>query len=106
MITTRRRAPCKASTTRSRIRPVGWVGPLGATWKAGDDTDSTGRELLKGKTKKQVLLRVIRRGLLLVLLGVIANNGLVLKPFAEIRFASVLGRIGLAYIFANIIWKV
>ncbi len=65
---------------------------------------STGRELEKGKTKKQVLLRVIRRGLLLVLLGIVANNGLQLKPFADIRFASVLGRIGLAYIFANIIY--
>src|SRR5450432_2835843 len=59
---------------------------------------STGRELEKGKTKKQVLLRVIKRGLILVLLGIVVNNGLVIKPFAEIRFASVLGRIGLAYI--------
>ena len=65
---------------------------------------SVGRELEKGKTKKQVLLRVIKRGLLLVLLGIIANNGLQVKPFAEIRFASVLGRIGLAYLFANIIY--
>jgi predicted acyltransferase len=65
---------------------------------------STGRELEKGKTKQQVLLRVIKRGLLLVLLGIIYNNGLQIKPFAEIRFASVLGRIGLAYIFANIIY--
>lgn len=65
---------------------------------------SVGRELEKGKTKKQVLLRVVKRGLLLVLLGIVANNGLQLKPFAEIRFASVLGRIGLAYIFANIIY--
>jgi predicted acyltransferase len=65
---------------------------------------SAGRELDKGKTKNQVLLRVIRRGLILVLLGIIANNGLQLKPLSEIRFASVLGRIGLAYIFANIIY--
>lgn len=65
---------------------------------------SVGRELEKGKTKKQVLLRVIKRGLLLVLLGIIYNNGLHLRPFAEIRFGSVLGRIGLAYLFANIIF--
>jgi len=65
---------------------------------------SVGREMEKGKTKKQVLLRVIKRGLILVALGIIANNGLQIKPFAEIRFASVLGRIGLAYIFANIIY--
>lgn len=65
---------------------------------------SVGRELQNGKSKKQVLLRVVRRGLILVLLGIIYNNGLQLKPLAEIRFGSVLGRIGLAYMFANIIY--
>lgn len=65
---------------------------------------STGRELEKGKTKKQLLLRVIRRGLILVLLGIIYNNGLHLRAFDDIRFPSVLGRIGLAYMFANIIY--
>lgn len=65
---------------------------------------SVGRELEKGKTKKQVLLRVIKRGFILVLLGIIYNNGLQLRPLADIRFGSVLGRIGLAYMFANIIY--
>src|SRR3954465_8117916 len=49
---------------------------------------SVGRELEKGKNKQQLLIRVIRRGLVLVLLGIIYNNGLVIKPIAEIRFAS------------------
>jgi predicted acyltransferase len=65
---------------------------------------SVGRELQNGKSKKQVLMRVIRRGLILVLLGIIYNNGLKLRPLADIRFGSVLGRIGLAYMFANIIY--
>jgi predicted acyltransferase len=65
---------------------------------------STGRELEKGKTKNQVMLRVVKRGLILVLLGIIYNNGLVIKSFAEVRVASVLGRIGLAYLFANLIY--
>ncbi len=65
---------------------------------------SVGRELQKGKTKNEVLWRVIKRGLILVLLGIIYNNGLQLKPLADIRFGSVLGRIGLAYMFANIIY--
>ena len=65
---------------------------------------SIGRELEKGKTKNQLLWRVVKRGLILVLLGIIYNNGLHIKPFSEIRFASVLGRIGLAYMFANIIY--
>src|SRR5882672_11313094 len=66
---------------------------------------SIGRELEKGKSRQQLLFRVIRRGLVLVILGVIYNNGLdIFRPISEIRFGSVLGRIGLAYMFANIIY--
>ena len=65
---------------------------------------SVGRALEMGKSKKELLLRVIKRGLILVLLGIIVNNGLVIKPLSEIRLPSVLGRIGLAYMFANIIY--
>jgi predicted acyltransferase len=65
---------------------------------------SMGKELEKGKTKQQLLLRAIKRGLILVLLGIVYNNGLELRPLSEIRFGSVLGRIGLAYMFANIIY--
>jgi predicted acyltransferase len=65
---------------------------------------SVGNELEKGKSREKLLLRVIRRGLVLVLLGIIVNNGLEIKPLEEMRLASVLGRIGLAYMFANIIY--
>ncbi len=65
---------------------------------------SLGKELDKGKSKNQLLIRVIKRGLILVLLGIVYNNGLKLQPISDIRFGSVLGRIGLAYMFANIIY--
>jgi len=65
---------------------------------------SVGRELEKGRTREQLLWRVIKRGLILVLLGIFNNNGLEIRPLSEIRFGSVLGRIGLAYMFANIIY--
>lgn len=65
---------------------------------------SVGRELEKGKSRKQLMFRVIKRGLLLVLLGIIYNNGLQLRPISDIRFSSVLGRIGIAYLLANIIY--
>jgi predicted acyltransferase len=65
---------------------------------------SVGRSLEQGESKNKVLLRVIRRGLILVLLGIFNNNGLHLQPLSEIRFGSVLGRIGLAYMFASIIY--
>ena len=65
---------------------------------------SVGREIEKGTEKQQLLLRVIKRGLILVLFGIIYNNGLQLLPLDKVRFPSVLGRIGLAYMFANIIY--
>lgn len=65
---------------------------------------SIGRKLENGESREKLLLTVIRRGLVLVLLGVIVNNGIVIRELSEIRIASVLGRIGLAYMFANIIY--
>lgn len=65
---------------------------------------SLGKQIAKGVSKNDLLLKVIKRGLILVLLGVVYNNGLELKPIAELRFGSVLARIGLAYMFANIIF--
>ena len=66
---------------------------------------SVGRDLENGKTRKELLFRVIRRGLLLVLLGIVYNNGLKFRgSIDDYRLCSVLARIGLAYMFANIIY--
>lgn len=65
---------------------------------------SVGRQMEKGVEKYKLLIRVVKRGLTLVILGIIYNNGLQIHPISEIRFGSVLGRIGLAYMLANIIY--
>lgn len=65
---------------------------------------SIGRSLEQGKSKAELVKKVVQRGLTLVILGIIYNEGLELKPIAEIRFSSVLGRIGIAYMLANIIY--
>ncbi|MEO6000265.1 MAG: DUF5009 domain-containing protein [Chitinophagaceae bacterium] len=65
---------------------------------------SVGGALEKGKSRQYLLQRVIKRGFILVLLGIVYNNGLQLRPFSDIRFSSVLGRIGIAYMLANIIY--
>lgn len=65
---------------------------------------SVGRELEKGKTRNQLLFRVIKRGIILVLLGLLVNNGLKIQPISHIRFPSVLGRIGIAYVLANVVY--
>jgi predicted acyltransferase len=52
--------------------------------------------------KRPVYLRLLRRSLLLVLLGLVYNHLTDLR-FATQRYASVLGQIGLAYLFAALI---
>lgn len=65
---------------------------------------SIGKALNDGKSKKEILLKVLKRGFILFLLGVVYNNGLEIKPIDDIRFMSVLGRIGITYVFANILF--
>lgn len=65
---------------------------------------SIGKQLERGADRNALLYRVVKRGLILVLLGIVYNNRLEIRPLEQIRFGSVLGRIGLAYMFANIIY--
>lgn len=66
---------------------------------------SVGRKLEQGSQKNRLLLGVVRRAMVLVVLGILANTrGFQILPLSEVRFGSVLGRIGLAYMFANIIY--
>jgi predicted acyltransferase len=55
------------------------------------------------ENRKALYMHVIKRGLILVLLGIIYNNT-VSFDFAHLRYASVLGRIGLAWMFASLIF--
>jgi predicted acyltransferase len=65
---------------------------------------SVDRGLERGAPRRLLLGRILRRVLLLVILGYVYNNGLQSHPLDEIRFPSVLGRIGLAYGFAATIY--
>lgn len=56
-----------------------------------------------GKENIEISLKIVRRGLLLVLLGCL-YNGLLQFDFDNMRYASVLGRIGLAWMFASLIY--
>jgi predicted acyltransferase len=55
-----------------------------------------------GGSKDRIYGKLLRRAGLLVLLGII-YNGILRLNFAEARYASVLGQIGLAYLFAALI---
>jgi predicted acyltransferase len=59
---------------------------------------------LSDSVKRTVILNMLRRALILVLLGMIVNGLLKFNGYENTRFASVLGRIGLAWFFAGFIY--
>ena len=61
------------------------------------------KSLQKGVSKKALYFKIIKRGLILIFLGFV-YNGLLKFDFETQRYASVLGRIGLAWMFAAIIF--
>ena len=61
------------------------------------------KQRMSGKDEGAILRKIIRRGLTLVLLGVV-YNGLLNFDFSTQRYASVLGRIGLAWMCAALLF--
>lgn len=59
---------------------------------------------LPGEAKWPIYKSMIRRTLILLLLGMIVNGLLKFNGYENTRFASVLGRIGLAWFFAGLIY--
>jgi predicted acyltransferase len=64
---------------------------------------SLAKRLSQNVSKESIYKHVISRGLTLVVLGIIYNNGISFD-FAHLRYGSVLGRIGLAWMFASLIF--
>ena len=59
-------------------------------------------KLEKGISKKEVILKIARRMLILISLGIIFN-GILRDGFSDARYASVLGQIGISYFIACLI---
>lgn len=64
---------------------------------------STPQEL-PSKEKRKIYLSMLRRTIILVVLGFVVNGLLRFDGFDYTRFASVLGRIGIAWFFAGMIY--
>jgi predicted acyltransferase len=64
---------------------------------------SMAKRIANNESRTKIYKHVISRGLILVLLGIIYNNGIRFH-LDELRYGSVLGRIGLAWMFAAIIF--
>src|SRR4030043_220008 len=61
------------------------------------------KRLEKGDSRNSIYKHIIFRGLILVVLGILYNNGLRFN-LGEMRYGSVLGRIGLAWMFGALIF--
>ena len=57
----------------------------------------------RGQSDGRITLHIIRRGLLLVLFGMLYNGLLSCTDLANFRYASVLARIGLAWMLASLL---
>lgn len=64
---------------------------------------SLANQRAKGKSSRDIYLKVLKRGVVLVLLGFV-YNGFFKLDFESMRYASVLGRIGLAWMFAALMF--
>jgi predicted acyltransferase len=64
---------------------------------------SLSKRISSNESRSRIYKHILSRGLILVLLGILYNNGVRLH-FSELRYGSVLGRIGLAWMFAAIIF--
>ena len=64
---------------------------------------SLAKQQEQGRPAWRIYLKIVIRGLLLVLLGLI-YNGMLQFEFAKLRYASVLARIGLAWMFAALLF--
>ena len=64
---------------------------------------SYAKRLSMNENRRKIYAHIISRGVILVLLGILYNNG-VRFNFDELRYGSVLGRIGLAWMFAALIF--
>jgi predicted acyltransferase len=61
------------------------------------------KRLARGDSRMKLAQHVVIRGLLLVLFGIIYNNAMTTWDVTKMRYPSVLGRIGLASLFAGLI---
>jgi len=61
------------------------------------------KRIAKNNSRKSLYIHIVRRGFLLVLLGILYNNG-VNFDFPNLAYSSVLGIIGLSWMFAALIY--
>lgn len=94
----------------NQMRHVPWIGfhfydlifPLFMFIAGISITLSVKSKLVNHVSKKDLLFKVSKRMLILVLLGIL-YNGTFRDGFSNARYVSILGQIGIAYFFASVV---
>jgi len=83
-----------------------FIAGVSMPYSVGSKTslDENGKLLISREQKNALYRTMIRRTITLIILGMIVNGLLKFNGYEETRFASVLGRIGLAWFFASLIY--
>lgn len=79
-----------------------FIAGVSMPFSFGKQLERAGAE--KAQVKKQIYRSLLKRTVLLLLLGMVVNGALQLKGYENTRFASVLGRIALSCFFAAVIF--
>jgi predicted acyltransferase len=79
-----------------------FIAGLSMPYSFGNKLEKKG--INKKMVTKQIYVSLIRRTIILILLGMVVNGALAFTGYADTRFASVLGRIAIACFFAAIIF--
>ena len=99
----RRHSPADGSCIVERADPARHDLPAISLHRRSIISFSLAKQRAGGICERRILFKVIRRGVTLIVLGMI-YNGLFCFDFASLRVASVLGRIGLAWMFAALLY--
>jgi len=83
-----------------------FIAGVSMPYSVGSKTslDDSGKLIISPEQKKALYRTMIRRTITLIILGMVVNGLLKFNGYEETRFASVLGRIGLAWFFASLIY--
>jgi len=83
-----------------------FIAGVSMPYSVGSKTslDDSGKLIISSEQKKALYRTMIRRTITLIILGMVVNGLLKFNGYEETRFASVLGRIGLAWFFASLIY--
>jgi predicted acyltransferase len=79
-----------------------FIAGVSMPYSLGRQLDNSGAN--RSQVKRSIYISLVKRTVILILLGMVVNGALQFRGYADTRFASVLGRIALSCFFAALIY--